>query len=116
MPLTRLIRILAILAVLFAPLGMMSEHAAMAVAPSAQPVMGQMAAMDMAGHCADMDKQSQDQPGSGIDCMIACSALPSTEGAVIARPMTASVLQKIPVMEGLNGLHPESDPPPPRFS
>lgn len=116
MSLTRLVRILTILAMLVAPLGMMGGHAAMAMPVPAQPAMDHMAAMSTAGHCADMDKQSEDQRGSGIDCMIACSALPSAESEIAAHPLAATVVQPIPLVEGLSGLHPESDPPPPRFA
>jgi len=82
MPLTRLLKLLAILAMLFAPVSMMRGHAAMAMPAAAEPMMDHMAAVDAADHCAGMDKQSSDQSGSGIDCMIACSVLPTAESEI----------------------------------
>jgi hypothetical protein len=113
---TRLVRILTILAMLVAPLGMMGGHAAMAMPVSAQPAMDHMAAMSPGGSCADMDKQPEDQSGPGIDCMIACSAVPSAEGGIAGHPLAAADVQPPPPSEAASGLHPESDPPPPRFA
>lgn len=113
---TRLLRFLTILAVLFAPISMMSGHAAMAMPAAAAHKMDQMAAMDAADHCAGMDKQPGDQPGSSIDCMIACSVLLAAGSEVAIHPMAPLLIQPIPLARGLQGLHPESDPPPPRFA
>jgi hypothetical protein len=95
---------------------MVGGHAAMAMPVAAAPMIGHAAAMDPAGHCADMDKQSGDRAGSSIDCLIACSALPSAASEIAAHPSAASVPRQASPAVGLRGLHPESDPPPPRLA
>ena len=115
MPITRLLRILTILAVLLAPLGMLGGHPAMATPAPSDPAMSHMA-IDPAGHCADIDKQSKDQPGSSIDCMIACSVLLTAENVLSVHPVAISPRQPRTLAVVLNGLHPEWDTPPPRLS
>lgn len=117
MSIARLLRLLAILAMLFAPLGMMGGHAAMAMpAQATQAAMDHGAMMDPGGHCADREKQSHDRKGASIDCMIACSAMPTAELRVEDRPSMPAIVEPAAPANGLRGLHPESDPPPPRFS
>lgn len=120
MLLARLVRLLTILAVLFAPISMASAHGAMA-APAPQQVQMHHAEMAMpAGHCADMnqsDRSDHKAPMSpGIDCTIACSVImtsaePFADGPLPAVQMRTSIL---PMFR--DGLKPESDPPPPRLS
>jgi len=71
-----------------------------------------------AGHCADMapDRDSNDQQRPDIDCMIACSAIPAADFAVETHATEAAFLEPARLVSALHGLHPESDPPPPRFS
>ena len=117
MLLARLWRVLTILAVLLAPLGMMGGHAAMAMpAPAATSVMDHGQAGSPAGHCADMDQDQTGQTSPSIDCMIACSAVPAAEFVVASQPAAHGVMQIGALAGLLPGLHPESDPPPPRLS
>ena len=117
MSLTRLWRVLTILAVLLAPLSMMGGHAAMAMpGPSASSVMDHGQAGSPAGHCADMDEDQTGQKSPSIDCMIACSAVPAAEFVVASHPAVHSVMPVGRLASLHPGLHPESDPPPPRLS
>lgn len=108
----RLLRILTLVALLLAPLGMMSGHAAMAMGSAAEATNS----MGPADHCGGMDKPARHQPASGIDCTIACSAVPSAEGTVATHPIAAAQIPPIALATSLFGLHPESDPPPPRLA
>jgi hypothetical protein len=56
------------------------------------------------------------QPAPNIDCLIACSALPSLAFEVEVQPHPPSFVEPAPLLAALHGLHPESDPPPPRLS
>ena len=111
-----LARILTLFALLLAPLGMMQAHAAM-------PAGGGHAmshAMPMAGgggHCADRDRPAPRPDKSSIDCTIACAGVASLSSPVPARPSPpVAVVVEIRPVATLHGLHPESDPPPPRLA
>lgn len=117
MSLTRLWRVLTILAMLLAPLSMVGGHAAMAMpSPAASGVMDHGQAGSQAGHCADMDQDQNGQTSPSIDCMIACSAIHSAEFAVASHPAVHSATPIAALPKLYPGLHPESDPPPPRLS
>ncbi|WP_444854034.1 hypothetical protein [Sphingosinicella sp.] len=108
---------MTILAVLFAPLSMMGGHAAMAMPnPAPTAVMDHDRAGSPAGHCADMDQDQSGPTNPSIDCMIACSAVPSAEFAVASHPAGHGIMQVGRLASLHPGLHPESDPPPPRLS
>lgn len=117
MSLTRLFRFLAIVAILFAPLSMASGHAAMAMPAPSATMSGHMATAAPMGHCADMDGE-QDKSGPSapsIDCLIACSALPTMAFEVESHPAVHGLIQPAALVGALTGRHPESDPPPPRL-
>ena len=116
MSITRLMRLLAIFAMLFAPFGMIGGHAAMAMPAATSAMPDHASMMDPASHCADREEPSKDRPGSSIDCMIACSALPSAESGVGDQTLPVALVLVFPRATGVAGLHPESDPPPPRLS
>ncbi len=117
MSLTRLMRFLVMTAMLLAPMSMMGGHAAMALpAPAATAMESHMRAGAPAGHCADMDQDQDRQADPGIDCMIACSAIRTNDFEVETHPMTAASMEPSRLTSALHGLHPESDPPPPRLS
>jgi hypothetical protein len=110
-------RILIIVAVLFAPLSMAGEHAAMAVpAPQEQTMMGHGQA-GAAGHCADMGSDQpdrSDRSSASIDCMMVCSALPTLNVVVDNEASLLQGLQPATPVSALVGVHLEADPPPPR--
>lgn len=110
---TALLRFSIILALLFAPLGMLGNHAAMAM-PGGIDSMADHMAGAAPGHCADVDGDRQGPASPRIDCMIACSSLPAAEFQVEAHPMIAALIEPAPFTSSLHGVHPESDPPPPR--
>ena len=110
----RLLRILTLFAMLLAPLGITTAHAAM-TAP-AMMAGSHIAAMAPAEHCGGMDQPAGQRPDSGIDCTIACSALPALASEVAAHPLPSAPEPSTPLVGALHGLHPEFDPPPPRFA
>ena len=118
MSLTRLLQLLAIFAVILSPLSMASAHAATAMPVATIPMADHMADSAPASHCADMagPEDNGEQPVPNIDCMIACTALPALAFEVEAHPLVPSFVEPAPLVADLHGLHPESDPPPPRLS
>jgi hypothetical protein len=109
-----LLRILTLLALLLAPLTMIGGHAAMAApAPATAHQMDMATAPD---HCAGMNPGSKARPGSGIDCTIACAALPAI-GAPFPVPLLFPALaEPAPRIAARVGIVPEAATPPPRFS
>lgn len=114
----RLVRFLTILAMLFASLGMVSEHAATAVPAAAGAAAHHAESAAPAAHCADTSAQPGDESDRArdclIDCAIACSAVPAFIGGIALHEPLAAMIEPQPLVRGLRGLHPESDPPPPR--
>jgi len=110
---SRLLRILAMFALLLMPLAMAGQGHAIAAAPH-----GQMASAD-AGHCADMESKGDKKHKGGsssADCLMACAALPAAEAPlaveqIVLRPTLVAVL--VPVITGLS---PEAETPPPRIA
>ena len=118
MSLTRLLQLLAIFAVILSPLSMASAHAATAMPAATTSMAAHMADSAPVGHCPDMPGQEDTggQPAPNIDCLIACSALPSLAFEVEGHPHLPSFVEPGSLAADLHGLHPESDPPPPRLS
>lgn len=106
-PMRRLTFLLAAFALLMAPLAMIGGGAAMAHAPAAS------SAMD---HCAGMDGSSPDQPAAGIDCLIACAAIPALSPRIEGRVVAPAPLPISPPAVAGSGLDPEAETPPPRIS
>jgi hypothetical protein len=73
-----------------------------------------------AAHCADTKAQPEDEsvPEADcvIDCAVTCSAIPAIAAGLSAQPMAAATVQPFPLLDRISGLHPESDPPPPRIA
>jgi hypothetical protein len=108
MRLSRFFSIMVLLALLFAPAGMLGSHAAMATSHSG-------AASSM-GHC-DTDEQVPDRDqGQMIDCAIACSAMPSADPFVTQKPLSAAHQYKAAVSRFFAGTRPEAATPPPRIA
>ena len=117
MSLTRLWRALTIFGLLFAPLGIIGGHAAMAMpADTASTVMNHGQAGAPAGHCADIGQDQNGQTSPSIDCTIACSVMPAADFEIASHPAARGLVQVAALASLLRGLHPESDPPPPRLS
>ena len=118
MSLTRLLRLLAIFAVILSPLSMASSHGAMAMPAASTSMADHMAAAPSTGHCADMpgQKDKSGPPASNVDCLIACSTLPTLAFEMEAHLMVASFDEPAALVAALHGLHPESEPPPPRLT
>jgi hypothetical protein len=110
MPLKHLVRLLTLLALLFAPAGMMAMAAP-------QPA-GAAAA---AGHCADAAGMGHEAPGDepagqGMDCFIACSCVPSFGAELADRLPFVDTPASAPPQAMRSGLNPRADLPPPRIS
>jgi uncharacterized protein involved in copper resistance len=120
MPVTPFMRILTILAVLLAPLGMIAGTSAQAATTHAASAATHPAdAMPAMDHCAGMQKSedmSKGQPGHQHDCMMACAAIPAFGSELPAKPMTPSTIDPIALASTGHGLGPEAATPPPRFA
>jgi hypothetical protein len=109
-------RILTLLALVVAPLGMMQAHAATPIGGD-HSASKAMATTASGGHCADRDRHAPQPDKASIDCTIACAGVASLFTPVPARPTApVSVVVEIRPVATLHGLHPESDPPPPRLA
>jgi hypothetical protein len=118
-----LVRLVTVLALLTASIGMTGSHAAMAMEdPSAAMAHGAMehGAMEQGSaaattHCADMQKNGEhDQGSADIDCMVACSGLPATLASHDVAPVIRALRPTLPLASPLHGLDRKADLPPPR--
>lgn len=99
-----------LLALMLAPLGRMGMAEAAAM-PHHAPEMA------MAGHCADMPSPAPEKSDKmAIDCAIACAGVAAMEVAVPLPITPARVAPRPLAPTTFAGIHPEADPPPPRFS
>lgn len=117
----RLVRILTMLALLFAPLSMIGGYAAMAMPAAAAAASHNEQADDQSAHCAEMAGQSEEDDGTSpgdclTDCAVACSAIPALGSAMADQPMAPAMAQPLALVGRIRGLHPESADPPPRIA
>lgn len=109
MSISRLLSILAVLALLVAPMAMLGSGAAIA---------GQMPQMAMnADHCSgtsgEHDKQ---QPMASHNCVMTCAAIaPAVESAEEKPEGGLAVHHALP-LAAFYGIEPKTEIPPPRFS
>lgn len=123
MPVASILRFLLLLAVLLAPISMMSSHAAMALPAEEAGAMGHHEMSPApGGHCADMAPASEDEPADGaspvknIDCTIACSCVPPAAGQIAQRPPYTPGVERPGLAALLVGVSPEAEPRPPQSS
>ena len=112
---TRLLSFLTLFALLLAPFGMASAHAAKTM-PAQAHSGHHVRAIAPSNHCRGMDQSSKQRPASSIDCTIACSTLAGAAIEVTAHPVPAAPEPSFLAAAPLHGLSPESEPPPPRFA
>lgn len=105
MQFSRLLSILALLAVLLAPSGMLGGHAAMAM--PAQP--------SASGPCSEQQQTGGDEQAM-IDCAIACTALPSHQPVLGESGFNPAAAPEAAITLFADGTKPEAATPPPRFS
>gem|GEM_PF-5607836 len=116
----RLVRILIMLALLFAPLSMMGGPAAMAQPLAARYVSHDEQAMDMPAHCAEMGGNAQDQNSTSpqgdclSDCAVTCAAISALGSGMVERATVPAMVPARAFVDPLHGLRPESADPPPR--
>jgi hypothetical protein len=99
------------LALVLSPLGMVQGGMAMAHGASAQM-------SEANGHCPDSEAPAgeEDRSKAMADCKGICSALAGGEEGWPDRQLLVSLALDSPRVAIIEGLHPESDTPPPRFS
>lgn len=106
------LRVLMLLAMLFASFSMVGGgHAMAAAATSVTAEAGHSG-----GHCADMGDKKPTPNSPSIDCMIACAALPSATPLLDHREYLERPRLFLPGSIAADGLVPEADPPPPRVA
>ena len=109
MSLRRLLPLLVLLALLFAPFGRMAAAEAM--------TMPHPAAAAMAGHCQDMPAPAGDRSGqAAFDCLTACAVMTSAAAPALAAEAPLRAMPSSSALPAISGLHPAADPPPPRLS
>lgn len=104
----RLFQLLALLALLLAPAGMLGDHAAMA--------MPHGTATATMGHCADRQAPADEDRQAMIDCAIACAAMPAAGPFSAMAPALVSPAPLIGLAARFDGTPPELATPPPRLS
>ena len=115
----RILRLLALLAVLLSPLSMIVHAPAMAAMTEASAATPDQAAAThqsaMANHCAPQE-QDQQSPARSPDCALACAALPSGSVLLTMRAPLPAPRDPLPLLTEPHGLDPEAATPPPRAS
>ena len=99
---------LALLALLLAPAGMLGSHAAMAMPPEA--------AMSAMSHCDDRQAPTDHDRKAMLDCAIACTAMPAAEPMLASEPALPAPLPALTRVRLVDGIPAEAATPPPRFS
>lgn len=116
----RLVRILTMLAVLFAPLGMLGGSATMAQPVTVASGSHHEQAANMAAHCAEMGGETQDDDGSFphgdclSDCAVSCAAISALGSVLTDHAILPAMPQARAFADPLHGLIPGSADPPPR--
>ena len=112
MKLRRLLPLLTLLALLFAPFGRIAAAEAM--------MMPQQPMAAMSGHCDEMPAPALPHGDrthkASIDCLVACAAMATAEDVSLAQSFAVVSLPARFALPEFSGLHPEADPPPPRLS
>lgn len=116
MILSRLMRVLTLLAVLMAPLAMLASPSYASSAAS-MPIEHAAAGSSMAGHCPPADDEAGGREHDGsIDCRVMCSAITVEQNLVPAQlPFIQLDLVQFTAASG-HGCDGGADPPPPRLS
>jgi hypothetical protein len=115
----RLMLILAMFALLVAPLSM-SGGSAMAMSPAASTSSDQQS-VGHATHCDEMSGEADGHAGGDSsqndcqsDCALACSAITAAGGRIADRQVGAAIIETRLPVDTLHGVNPESADPPPR--
>ena len=111
-----LLRVLVLVALVVAPVGMISRHAAVAMPTSMAERSAHAAMPAKSGHCSTMGDQNGRDRDATIDCTIACaSILPRTPAVEDAKRIVSAPTQPT-IAIAWHGLTPAAEPPPPRPS
>ena len=115
MPGLRLLRLLMVVALIFAPLAMIGGHAAMA-APATSAANEHHASEVGGGHCSDMGEEEPGDSRGSIDCMVACAGMLPSTPAVATAPLAMKSPDRPLITVAQHGLSPAAEPRPPRLS
>ena len=116
----RLVRILAIFAILLAPMSMMASSAAMAQPTTPESALHHEQSAAKGGHCAEMSGENQKDDGSATqqeclsDCAVTCAAIPVFGDPLRDPDLLLTMAHPVPLVNWMRGLNPESADPPPR--
>lgn len=116
----RLVRILAMLALVLAPLGMAGGSAAMAQPAAIPSASHHEQAASMPDHCAELGGETDDHDGSSpqgdclSDCAVSCAAIAAPGNGMADPAMVPAMARPRAFADPLHGLSPESADPPPR--
>lgn len=116
----RLVRILAIFAILLAPISMMASSAAMAQPTVPESALHHEQSAAEGGHCAGMSGENQEEDGSSSrqeclsDCAVTCAAIPVLGDPLQDPVLLVAMAHPVPLLNWMRGLNPESADPPPR--
>ena len=115
----RLLSLLFLFALVVAPAGMIGASPAMA---TTGPAMAPMSHETMAAQPCHQDEAGSDQkaPGSNQEpqscCVTMCVAIAAMGGELAPHAVPTAIRESLLAGNGLHGLGPEADPPPPRTS
>jgi hypothetical protein len=111
-----LLRLLMVIALIFAPVAMMGGHAAMASPASVGTGEHHAMASGADGHCANMGEQDDGDLGSSIDCMVACAGMLPQAPVMATNHVLANAPARPLIVVAQHGLNPAAEPRPPRYS
>lgn len=111
----RILQIMLLIALLFAPIGMVSGSTAIAM-PSAGSAGEHHAMTVKAEHCADMGQQpaNEQDTEADLDCRATCSGVLTQLPVLRTSLAVASVPQTMAVAAAAPGISPAAEPRPPR--
>ena len=116
----RLVRILAIFAILLAPVSMMGSASAMAAPAAEASASHHEEPSEEGGHCAEMRGEKQEEGGSAppqeclSDCAVTCAAIPVLGDPAADPVMLLAMTHPVSLVNWMHGLNPEAIDPPPR--
>lgn len=118
---TRLLSLLALIALVIGPISMLGADPAGAMSDRAGAAATEESAAVETAHPCHQDRSSDDRQvpsdkAGGNCCVMSCVALPALEDGLAVQPPQVSIPVPMSRMRDPHGLRPEAEPPPPRYS